>query len=127
MLLEAQKWPHVTEDKRNKVSIKVYEDMRDALENARKHLPKKEQPDYADMIEPAVNAWLKLPDAIGKLASVIRKRGDQQWHDWLDEVLADQEERVGIEKNLKWAIDSIRNNKSGKKKPPRPGEVANSR
>lgn len=43
---------------------------------------------------------------------------DLKWHGYLDEVLKDPEERIGIEINLKWAVREVRSKRreSGRRK-----------
>lgn len=50
------------------------------------------------------------------LPVVAPKPANARWHGMLDEILADKEERIGIEKNLQWAVDSIRKKTGPKSK-----------
>lgn len=51
------------------------------------------------------------------LPVVAPKAVNARWHALLDEILADKEERIGIEKNLQWAVDWIHKKTGAKRKP----------
>ena len=72
----------MTTTKRNRVSVKIYEETRDALEAAKMRLPRPERPDYADVIESAVADLLG-----GKRPIAAPDAKNQRWHALLDAIL----------------------------------------
>lgn len=59
----------------------------------------------AEELRPTIN---KTPAAFSEANRI--------WHMRLEEILAEPSERVGIEKNLLWAVDSIRGRKGPRRK-----------
>lgn len=88
----------------------------DLHRKAKEKLPGAEN-SFQSLFEGWLIEWVEgrrqVPTAIPKLDK------NQAWHDMLDEILGDRQERVGIEKNLQWAIDSIRSKKGVVSEPKR--------
>lgn len=73
-----------------------------------------------EMLEEGLGLLLEGRETAAKphaLPLVAVKPINARWHAMLDEILADKEERIGIEKNLQWAVDSIRKKGGVKRKP----------
>jgi hypothetical protein len=84
----------VTEEKRKKVSVKIYESTRDFLEKNKNDLPRP-RPDYADLIE---SALLRRNETV----TSPPERQNDEWHRLLSVILRSGDSRIisAIQQNL---------------------------